>query len=105
MADQVPSIPQTTPEKKPAPQPAAPANGELERVRKIILGPDLARQRIKGAEVDRLRQVIFGEQMEGYERRFADVGREMERILSDLRVVQDAHRNLYSDHHTHAFAL
>lgn len=74
-------------------------------MRKIILGPDLARQRIKGAEVDRLRQVVFGEQMEGYERRFADVRREMERILSDLRVVQDAHRNLYSDHHTHAFAL
>lgn len=90
MADQVPPLPQTTPEKKPAPQPAAPASGELERVREIILGPDLARQRIQGAEVDRLRQVIFGEQMEEYERRFADVRREMERILSDMRAVQDS---------------
>lgn len=90
MADQVPPIPQTSPEKNPAPQPAASANGELERVREIILGPDLARQRIQGAEVDRLRQVIFGEQMEEYERRFADVRREMERILSDMRTVQDS---------------
>lgn len=90
MTDQVPPIPQTTPEKKPAPQPTAPANGELERVREIILGPDLARQRIQGAEVDRLRQVIFGEQMEEYERRFADMRREMERILSDMRAVQDS---------------
>lgn len=90
MADQVPPLPQTTPEKKPAPQPTAPVSGELERVREIILGPDLARQRIQGAEVDRLRQVIFGEQMEEYERRFADVRREMERILSDMRAVQDS---------------
>ncbi len=90
MAEQVPPIPQIPSEKKPAPQPAAPANGELERVREIILGPDLARQRIQGAEVDRLRQVIFGEQMEEYERRFADVRREMERILSDMRAVQDS---------------
>ncbi len=90
MADQVPPLPQATPQKNPAPQPAASANGELERVREIILGPDLARQRIQGAEVDRLRQVIFGEQMEEYERRFADVRREMERILSDMRTVQDS---------------
>lgn len=90
MVQQVPPLPQVAPESKPAPQPAAAANGELERVREIILGPDLARQRIQGAEVDRLRQVIFGEQMEEYERRFADVRREMERILTDLRVVQDS---------------
>lgn len=87
MVQQVPPLLQTTPEKKAA---SPPVEGELERVREIILGPDLARQRIQGAEVDRLRQVIFGEQMEEYERRFADVRREMERILTDLRVVQDS---------------
>lgn len=86
MVQQVPPIPQTDENKTPA----AAGNGELERVRDIILGPDRTRTRIQGAEVDRLRQVIFGAQMEEYERRFTDVRREMERILADLRVVQDS---------------
>jgi len=91
MVQQVPPIPQNTDENKPSPQPAtAASNGELERVRDIILGPDRTRTRMQGAEVDRLRQVIFGAQMEEYERRFADVRRETERILTDLRVVQDS---------------
>lgn len=88
MVQQVPPIPQNTDENKPAT--AAAGNGELERVRDIILGPDRTRQRMQGAEVDRLRQVIFGAQMEEYERRFTDVRRETERILTDLRVVQDS---------------
>jgi len=92
MVQQIPPLPQKTVGNKPAPEPepAAAIEGELERVREIILGPDLARQRIQGAEVNRLRQVIFGEQMEEYERRFADVRRDVERVLSDLRIVQDS---------------
>jgi chromosome segregation ATPase len=91
MVQQVPPIPQNIDENKASPQPATAAgNGELERVRDIILGPDRTRTRMQGAEVDRLRQVIFGAQMEEYERRFADVRRETERILTDLRVVQDS---------------
>lgn len=62
---------------------------ELRRVREIILGSDITSQRLQGAEVDRLRQVIFGPQMEEYERRFADVQREIERVGNDLRLVQD----------------
>ena len=45
---------------------------------------------MQGAEVDRLRQVIFGEQMEEYERRFVDFRRDMDRILTDLRLIQDS---------------
>lgn len=90
MVQQVPPIPQAVNENKPTSQAATSADGELERVRDIILGPDRSHQRMQGAEVDRLRQVIFGEQMEEYERRFADARREMERMLTDLRVVQDS---------------
>ncbi len=68
----------------------APPDGELARVREIILGPDQAQQRLRGAEVDRLRQVIFGAQMEEYDRRFADFRRDMDRMLTDLRLVQDS---------------
>jgi DNA repair ATPase RecN len=45
---------------------------------------------MQGAEVDRLRRVIFGEQMEEYERRFMDFRRDMDRILTDLRLIQDS---------------
>ena len=66
-----------------------PDEEELERVREIILGPDVVRQRLRKPEVDRLREILFGAQMEEYERRFADVQREMERVLGDLREVRD----------------
>jgi chromosome segregation ATPase len=75
------------------PQPAVPGKPpeqELERVREIILGPDRVHQRLPGAEVDRLRQVIFGAQMEEYDRRFSDLSREMDRMLTDMRLVQDS---------------
>lgn len=61
----------------------------MERVREIILGPDRTRK-LQGAKVDRLRQVIFGAQMQEYDRRFTDFRRDMERILNDLRLVQDS---------------
>ncbi|PJF46459.1 MAG: hypothetical protein CUN48_13685 [Candidatus Thermofonsia Clade 3 bacterium] len=57
---------------------------ELERVRQIILGPDPLRQRLHAAEVDRLREILFGAQIEEYERRFADLRREVQRIGIDL---------------------
>ncbi|HEY90088.1 MAG TPA: hypothetical protein G4N98_10240 [Thermoflexia bacterium] len=41
------------------------------------------------AEADRLRQIIFGPQMEAYERRFADQRRELDRMLNDLRQIND----------------
>ncbi|MBN1874117.1 MAG: hypothetical protein JXA33_07790 [Anaerolineae bacterium] len=74
-------------ERTASPTPAA--TQELDRVREIILGPDHVHQRLQGAEVDRLRQVIFGAQMEEYDRRFSDLRREMERMLTDLRLAQD----------------
>jgi len=61
----------------------------LERVREIILGPDRVQERLHKAEADRLREIIFGSQMEDYERRFADLRREIERSLNDLRQVQE----------------
>lgn len=57
---------------------------DLERVRQIILGPDPLRQRLQQAEVDRLREILFGAQIEEYERRFADLRREVQRIGNDL---------------------
>jgi len=77
---------QPTAPKGPAPTP--PTQEELTRVREIILGE--AAWRPGKAEVDRLREIIFGAQMEEYERRFADLRREMERVLSDLRLVRDS---------------
>lgn len=62
---------------------------DLERVREIILGPDIVRQKLRMSEVDRLRDIIFGAQMEEYERRFTDLRRETERTLTDLRTVED----------------
>ncbi len=60
---------------------------ELQRVREIILGDKAARPQTP--EVERLRDILFGPQMEEYERRFADLHREIERITSDIRAVQD----------------
>lgn len=93
MTEQIPPIPQDVDEEQvtaqAAHQPATPLPGELDRVREIILGSDRI-SRMQGAEVDRLRQVIFAEQMEEYERQFADFRRDIDRIASDLREVQDA---------------
>lgn len=72
----------------PVGQPEAGTQPELERVREIILGPDVT-QKWRKPEIDRLREMIFGAQMQDYERRFADLEREMERVLSDLRQAQD----------------
>ena len=63
---------------------------ELDRVRDIIMGPDRVRLSVRKAEADRLRDVIFGPQMEEYERRFTDLQREMERVLSDFRHVRES---------------
>jgi len=62
---------------------------ELERVREIILGPDPLRQRLRHAEVDRLREILFGAQIEEYERRFADLRREVQRIASDVDDIRE----------------
>ncbi|HHN94382.1 MAG TPA: hypothetical protein ENK17_06410 [Anaerolineae bacterium] len=62
----------------------------MERVREIILGEESAARRLRQPEVDRLREILFGPQMEEYERRFTDFHREMERMMSDLRQVQDS---------------
>jgi chromosome segregation ATPase len=62
---------------------------ELDRVREIILGPDPLRQRLRHAEVDRLREILFGAQIEEYERRFADLRREVQRIASDVDDIRE----------------
>jgi chromosome segregation ATPase len=62
---------------------------ELERVRELLLGPDLVQQRLRGAEVNRLREIVFGDQIQEYERRFTDLEREMKRVLASLRQMQD----------------
>ncbi len=62
---------------------------ELGRVRELLLGPDIVQQRLRGAEADRIREIIFGGQMQEYERRFTDLQREMERVLTDLRQMQE----------------
>jgi len=78
------------PPEKPKPDQGAAPQQELERVRDIILGPDTVRQRLQGSEVSRLREILFGAQMKEYERRLADLKRETERGISDLRLVQDS---------------
>ncbi|MBE7555059.1 MAG: hypothetical protein HS126_28750 [Anaerolineales bacterium] len=80
-----PVIPQ--PESKAAQPPTNQA--ELERVRELLLGPDLAQQRLRGAEVNRLREIVFGDQIHEYERRFSDLEREMKRVLAGLRQMHD----------------
>lgn len=78
-------------EQKPAPKQAS--QEELDRVRELLLGPDLAQQRLRGAEVNRVREIIFGDQMQEYERTFADTKRQTERVLADLRQMQERQRD------------
>jgi hypothetical protein len=61
----------------------------MDRIREIILGSDQARTRLRRAETDRLRDILFGAQIEDYERRFADMRREIDRVSSDVRQVQE----------------
>ncbi|MDM8519232.1 hypothetical protein QUF64_04235 [Anaerolineales bacterium HSG6] len=71
------------------------SQGELDRVRELILGSsDTGKTtsqapRMRKTEVDRLREILFGAQMQDYERRFIDIRREIERTMSDMRVIQD----------------
>jgi chromosome segregation ATPase len=62
---------------------------ELDRVREIILGPDPMRQRMRRAETDRLRDILFGAQIEDYDRRFADLRRELEIQSGHIREVTE----------------
>lgn len=61
---------------------------ELERVREIILGQDVS-ERLGKAEADRLREILFGTHMQAYDRHFADLRRETDRVIADLRLAQD----------------
>ncbi|MBN1937010.1 MAG: hypothetical protein JW934_20285 [Anaerolineae bacterium] len=78
-----------SPAKTPTPEPVQ-DRAELDRVREIILGPDIVQQRLRKPEVDRLREILFGAQMEEYEHNFSDLRREMERVLTDLRQAQNS---------------
>lgn len=94
--------PSSTPQQPPfssnpsGPQPGhhPPSDGnagnqrEIDRVRELILGPEM-QMRPRQAEVDRLREILFGAQMEEYDRTFKDLRREMERMLADVRQLQD----------------
>lgn len=81
-----PAVPPTEEESA---QPSVRPEG-LERVREIILGPERIQERLRQVEASRLREIIFGVQMEDYERRFADLRRQIERVVNDLRQVQDS---------------
>ncbi|NJN94650.1 MAG: hypothetical protein HC875_11405 [Anaerolineales bacterium] len=92
--------PEETPAVRPVPVPveqkaaAKPASQEeLDRVRELLLGPDLAQQRLRGAEVNRVREIIFGDQMQEYDRTFADTKRQVDRVLGDLRHMQEQMRD------------
>lgn len=61
---------------------------DLERVREIILGQDVS-ERLGKAEADRLREILFGTHMQAYDRNFADLRRETDRVIADLRLAQD----------------
>ncbi len=64
---------------------------DLERVRQIIMGnPDAKRQPIREAEASRMRDILFGAKMEEYDRRFADLRRELDRLVNDLRQARDS---------------
>jgi chromosome segregation ATPase len=65
------------------------SQGDLDRVREIILGPDQTRGRLRRAETDRLRDILFGAQIEDYERRFSDLRREAEHLKGDLSQAQE----------------
>ncbi len=67
---------------------------ELERVREIILGPDPLRRRLRHAEVDRLREILFGAQIEEYQRHFADLRREVQRIARDVDEIRERFADL-----------
>jgi chromosome segregation ATPase len=45
---------------------------------------------MRKTDVERLRETIFGSQIEDYERRFSDLRREIERLLTDLVLLQDS---------------
>jgi chromosome segregation ATPase len=62
---------------------------ELDRVREIILGPDPMKQRMRRAESDRLRDILFGAQIEEYDRRFADMRRELELQSNHMREITE----------------
>ncbi len=63
---------------------------ELRRVREIILGEDPVQALTRGPEVERLRKVLFGDQTEEYNRRLADLRRDIDRLQNDMRQVQDS---------------
>ena len=81
-------------ESTPQAQSGEKSQGELDRVRELILGSSDTEAtsqapRMRKTEVDRLREILFGAQMQDYERRFIDIRREIERTMSDMRVIQD----------------
>ncbi len=83
----------TRPASIPPARPGAPetTQADLDRVREIIMGnPDRTRQPVREGEAERLRDILFGPMMEEYERRFADLRREIDRVLNDLRQARDA---------------
>jgi len=84
MADSSSSLANLLPAEESMPQ------TEMDRVRSLILGGDASKQRFLKPEVDRLREMLFGEQIETYERLFADMRRDMERVQGDLRHAQDS---------------
>lgn len=64
---------------------------DLDRIREIIMGgPEQIRQPLRKAETERLRDILFGSQMEEYERRFADLRREIDRVLNDWERAREA---------------
>lgn len=86
------NVPPSRPESPFNRKPENPENlseGELDRVREIILGPDAIKQRLQKPEVERLRDILVGEQNEEYNRRFNDVRRDTDRTLNDVRQIQD----------------
>lgn len=70
-----------------------PPQGELDRVRELILGsadtPGQTTPTMRKTEVDRLREILFGTQMQEYQRHFADMRREIERVSNDFRSMRD----------------
>ena len=90
MAQEADARKMTVPPKTREPEQESKRQQELARVREIIMGPERATVRARKAEIDRLRDAILGTQMEEYERRFTDLQRDVERLFSDFRQVQDS---------------
>jgi len=90
MAQEADARKMTVPPKTQEPEQESKRQQELARVREIIMGPERATVRARKAEIDRLRDAILGTQMEEYERRFTDLQRDVERLFSDFRQVQDS---------------